>query len=314
MGRYTKAYSGTLALVCAGSIAVAVYANGKAAKLGVLDASAQRWQTWARNEHGRDERTYARYAEIARRYQTLTHQVAVSQRRLQREIAATRSLHRTVIVGSPVVSYVRVRKLVPVAAVPATGAATPAKPQAPPPGTATKQKPLSPTQPMTPTKPGSAPVATTPAAPGPGGAPAPATPGSPSTPADPGSPAPGTTPGTTPGTPPPANTTTTGGGAAPPPPLAAPVNTALPSITGVPQSSKTVSAAPGSWTGAPTSFQYQWQRCDASGGACVVVGSGASYTCVPQDIDKTLRVAVQAANAAGSAVAVSAASPQTKPS
>ena len=87
-----------------------------------------------------------------------------------------------------------------------------------------------------------------------------------------------------------------------------------PSIIGVPQSSKTISADPGTWTGTPTSFTYQWQRCDAAGANCVVVGSGQSYTCVPADIDKTMRVAVEATNAAGSAIAVSAASPKTKPS
>jgi hypothetical protein len=82
----------------------------------------------------------------------------------------------------------------------------------------------------------------------------------------------------------------------------------------VPQSSKTITANPGSWTGDPTSFEYQWQRCDASGGSCIAVGSGVSYTCVPSDIDKTMRVSVKAINTAGSAVAVSAASPKTKPS
>ena len=98
------------------------------------------------------------------------------------------------------------------------------------------------------------------------------------------------------------------------PTLTAPVNAGLPSILGQPQSGKTFSADPGSWTGNPTSFTYQWQRCDASGANCVAVGSAQSYTCVPADIDQTMRVAVQATNAAGSAVAVSAASPKTKPS
>lgn len=305
MGRYTKAYSGALALVCAGSLAVAVRAHEKAAKLGEFEASADRWEAWDRNERGRDQLTYARYAEVARRYRTLTREVAASQRQLQREIAATRSLHRTVIAGSPIVSYVRVRKLVPVA-VPAAAAPTSTSPtteRGTPSEPAPTQKPLAPTKPL---RPGSTPVATTPAGSSPGAA---LTPGNPAAPADPGSPPPTSTNGTTPA---PSPTTTTG--TTPPPPVSVPANTALPTINGVPQSSKTVSAAPGSWTGNPTSFQYQWQRCDASGGACVVVGSGASYTCVPQDIDKTLRVAVEAANAAGSAVAVSAASPKTKPS
>ena len=59
MGRYTKAYSGALAIVCAGSIAVAVRAHDKAAKVGELEASADRWETWDRNERGRDQVTLA---------------------------------------------------------------------------------------------------------------------------------------------------------------------------------------------------------------------------------------------------------------
>ena len=306
MGRYTKAYSGTLALVCAGSITVAVRANERAAKLDEFEARAARWETWATNERGRDARAFARYSEVARRYRQLAREVGRSRLRLQREIAATRSLHRSVVAGAPIVTYVRVRKLVPVVTPPA-GAAPGSSTTT---GTTTGTRSGAKQSPSTATKPKK-----------PGTKAAPGTPGTKSgggvgtgTPGAPGAPGDGTGPGTTtappavnpPGAPPPPPTA--------PPAVAAPVNSVLPSIIGQPQSGKTFSADPGSWTGNPTSFQYQWQRCDASGASCVVVGSAQTYTCVPQDIDKTMRVAVEAKNAAGSAIAVSAASPKTKPS
>jgi hypothetical protein len=305
MGRYTRAYTGTLAIVCAGSVAVAVQANEKAAKLAELRTAADRWESWGRNERRRDQRASARFSEMARQYRDLAHEVERSQRRLQREIAATRSLRRRVVRGSPIITVVRVRKIVPAAPAVATAAAsTAAAPAvaAPKNDGSAKQKPLVTTKPK---KQGAKPPVDTPAGSSAGGPPATATPG------DAGTQGAGSTPGTAP---PPGDAS---GGTAPPPPpppLAAPANTKPPSIVGQPQSGKTFTADPGSWTGNPTSFQYQWQRCDASGGNCLVVGSAQTYTCVPQDIDKTMRVAVEAKNAAGSAIAVSAASPKTKPS
>ena len=293
MGHYTKAYTGVLAFACTGSLVVAVHAHEKAATLGHLDATADRWETWARNERLRDDRAYARYNEVARRYRVLARQVERSQRRLLREIAATRSLHRTVVMGAPVVSYVHVRKLIPAAPVPTTGAVSATTRSAAPKAT-TKPRAATPSP-----KHGAKSAAGSPPA---GSAPAPGTTTDP---------APGA--GAAPG-----NATTTGGGSSSggsgTPVVTAPVNTQIPSIIGAPQSSKTVSADPGTWTGAPTSITYQWQRCDAAGANCVAVGNAKTYTCVPADIDKTLRVAVEATNAAGSATAVSAASPKTKPS
>lgn len=294
MGRYVKAYTGTLALVCTGAIAVAVQAHDKAARLTALTARADRWETWARNEQRRDERSSARFSELAIEYRQLARRVGTSQRRLAREIAATRSLRRSVVAGSPVVTYRNVKRIIPVVTAPAATTATTTRSSAAGrPSAPRTTKPL-----LTPTSPKTPGAATVPAVPG-----STAAAGAPSA----GAPAnPGTTPGSTaPATTPPAGTT---------PALTAPVNTGLPSILGQPQSGKTFSADPGSWTGNPTSFTYQWQRCDASGANCVAVGSAQSYTCVPADIDQTMRVAVQATNAAGSAVAVSAASPKTKPS
>jgi hypothetical protein len=295
VGRYTKAYAGTLAFVCTGSIVVAVQAREKASKLGDLSAGADRWQTWANNERRRDARASAQFNAVARRYRTLGRQVDRSQRRLLREIAATNALRRRVVTGAPVVTYVNVRKLVPVVTAPAGATTTATAGASAQPGKHTKRPATKPRTHVS--KPG------TPAQGGSNGGAAGSTPTTPGT----GSPGGATT--TTPGTGAPG-----GGTTVPPPPATAPVNTRLPSIAGVPQSSKTITADPGSWTGDPTSFEYQWQRCDASGGSCIPVGSGVSYTCVPSDIDKTMRVSVKATNTAGSAVAVSAASPKTKPS
>ncbi len=92
---------------------------------------------------------------------------------------------------------------------------------------------------------------------------------------------------------------------------APPVNTSLPLISGTLRDGQPVSATTGAWTGtAPISYTYQWQRCDAAGGACAdIAGATAStYTQVAGDVGGTLRVVVAATNAAGNASATSAAS------
>jgi outer membrane protein assembly factor BamB len=82
----------------------------------------------------------------------------------------------------------------------------------------------------------------------------------------------------------------------------APVNTALPTISGSPVEGSTLAATTGLWANAPTTYAYQWQRCDRSGGGCAAI-SGASvnsYAPGPADFGDTLRVSVTATNAGGS--------------
>jgi hypothetical protein len=89
---------------------------------------------------------------------------------------------------------------------------------------------------------------------------------------------------------------------------AAPKNTAPPTITGTPKVSQTLTADPGSWSGNPTSFAYQWQRCDADVAACqdVIGATGKTYAVPLADLGYRLRVMVTARNAKGTASATSA--------
>jgi hypothetical protein len=91
----------------------------------------------------------------------------------------------------------------------------------------------------------------------------------------------------------------------------APVNTSLPTISGAAQTGQTLSSSSGSWSETPTSYSYQWQRCDPSGAGCApIIGATAStYEAGGADVGYRLRAAVTASNAAGSASAISAATP-----
>jgi hypothetical protein len=85
----------------------------------------------------------------------------------------------------------------------------------------------------------------------------------------------------------------------------APANTAPPSITGSATAGSTLTASPGAWSNAPTSFAYAWQRC-AADCAPIAGATGSTYVATGADAGHRLRVAVTAANAGGDAVAMSA--------
>jgi hypothetical protein len=86
-----------------------------------------------------------------------------------------------------------------------------------------------------------------------------------------------------------------------------PRNTAAPSISGTTQIGQTLTAAEGSWTNVPTSYSYQWLRCDSSGNNCGAIGGATakSYTATTGDVNGTLRVRVAARNAQGADAATS---------
>jgi hypothetical protein len=85
----------------------------------------------------------------------------------------------------------------------------------------------------------------------------------------------------------------------------APVNQALPAISGTAQDGRTLSASPGTWSSAPTSYTYQWRRCSAAGSSCVSISgaTASSFVLGASDVGSAVRVQVTAANAGGSSVA-----------
>jgi hypothetical protein len=90
-----------------------------------------------------------------------------------------------------------------------------------------------------------------------------------------------------------------------------PLNLTPPALSGISQLGKLLSAAPGTWSGAPSSYEYEWQRCTRGGTRCAAIPGalGASYLLGAVDVGATLRVSVVAVNGAGrSAAARSAAS------
>jgi hypothetical protein len=81
-----------------------------------------------------------------------------------------------------------------------------------------------------------------------------------------------------------------------------PVNSSPPTVSGIAQEGKTLTEAHGSWTNEPTSFAYQWQQCDSSGGSCHALVGATAKTYVPgaADVGHALRVQEIARNAGGS--------------
>jgi predicted actin-binding protein len=83
---------------------------------------------------------------------------------------------------------------------------------------------------------------------------------------------------------------------------AAPQNQTPPSIDGKAMVGQTLTANHGDWSGSPTSYSYQWQRCDSDGSSCGDI-SGATtnkYKLTDSDVGTTVRVQVKATNSDGS--------------
>ncbi|HEY5477995.1 MAG TPA: hypothetical protein VIJ84_00105, partial [Gaiellaceae bacterium] len=87
-----------------------------------------------------------------------------------------------------------------------------------------------------------------------------------------------------------------------------PANTALPTISGTTTQGQTLTASNGSWSNSPTSYSYQWRRCDYSDASCVNISgaTSSSYTLVYADLYLQIRVVVTATNSYGSVSATSA--------
>jgi hypothetical protein len=84
---------------------------------------------------------------------------------------------------------------------------------------------------------------------------------------------------------------------------APPVSISPPGLSGTAQQGKVLTESQGSWTNEPTSFEYQWMRCDEEGNGCAPIpGAGAravEYEAVAADVGHRLRVSETAVNAGG---------------
>jgi hypothetical protein len=79
-----------------------------------------------------------------------------------------------------------------------------------------------------------------------------------------------------------------------------------PAIAGSAVAGQTLSESHGVWTNSPTSYAYQWQRCDSGGNNCqpITGAIGQSYTLTTGDIGTTIRVSETASNAEGTGMPV----------
>jgi hypothetical protein len=86
---------------------------------------------------------------------------------------------------------------------------------------------------------------------------------------------------------------------------AAPQNTAQPSISGKEMTGQTLTVNKGQWTGSPTDFDYQWQRCNRSGDSCGNISgqTNDTYKLTDNDVGNTVRVQVTVKNSDGATTA-----------
>jgi hypothetical protein len=81
---------------------------------------------------------------------------------------------------------------------------------------------------------------------------------------------------------------------------AAPANTAAPAISGNAKVGQTLTVSNGTWSGSPTDYSYQWQRC-TSASSCSNIADATANTYVARsaDVGRALRAVVTATNADG---------------
>jgi hypothetical protein len=69
-------------------------------------------------------------------------------------------------------------------------------------------------------------------------------------------------------------------------------NITPPAVTGTLARGSTLTADRGRWAGGPSSFTYQWNRCDAAGANCTTIAGAVSQTYVPGTTDAGARLTV----------------------
>lgn len=86
-----------------------------------------------------------------------------------------------------------------------------------------------------------------------------------------------------------------------------PRNVGLPQILDAPVVGRQLSGSAGAWANSPSSFAYQWQRCNTAGTACTDIthATDSRYVVAAADVSSTLRLAVTATNRSGATTAVS---------
>lgn len=80
---------------------------------------------------------------------------------------------------------------------------------------------------------------------------------------------------------------------------AAPANTTPPKISGTAKAGQVLTVSNGTWTGSPTDYSYQWQRCTGSTCSNISDANNKTYTVRAADVGHTLRAVVTASNADG---------------
>jgi hypothetical protein len=81
---------------------------------------------------------------------------------------------------------------------------------------------------------------------------------------------------------------------------AAPSNTTPPSVSGTAKAGQTLTVSNGTWSGSPTDYAYQWQRCSSSSACTSIAGAtDKTYVARSADVGRTLRAVVTATNADG---------------
>ncbi len=94
-----------------------------------------------------------------------------------------------------------------------------------------------------------------------------------------------------------------------------PVNTAAPTISGTATVGQTLTTSDGTWSNAPTSYAYQWLRCNGGGNSCVSIANATqkTYVLVAADDGHAIAAKVTATNSDGSTAAESAATSAVAP-
>jgi hypothetical protein len=87
------------------------------------------------------------------------------------------------------------------------------------------------------------------------------------------------------------------------PSVPTPENITRPTVTGTAERDGTLVADPGTWSGSPTRYSYQWKRCDSH--ACYPSGTGRRRALDSDDLYHRFLVEVTATNAGGDGVAES---------